>query len=43
MASLKLHSGLDVPHSLLTGLQAQAGEEGDAARTGCVLDSLRPA
>lgn len=42
VAGLKLYGGLDVPHSLLTGLQMQAGEQGDAAGPGCVLHTLCP-
>lgn len=43
VTSLELYSGLDVPHCLLTSLQMQAGEEGDAARARCVLYTLGPA
>lgn len=42
VASLELYGGLDVPHGLLTGLQMQAGEQGNAAWPGCVFYTLGP-
>lgn len=42
VAGLELYSGLDVPHSLFTGLQMQAREEGDATWSRCVLYTLGP-
>lgn len=42
VARLQLYGGLDVPHGLLTGLQMQAGEQGDAAWARCVLNTLGP-
>lgn len=42
VAGLELYGGLDVPHSLLTGLQMQTWEQGDATWPGCVLYTLGP-